>query len=178
MQTENPNGGKAYDLSVSAVLAHNQLVELSRDRQPWLYMVPTSMREPADAWGRVPDDHPLVLLRQHVDSRLAQMPHAEAALAQILDCGLSPQMLLRACILKSICQITVERYLEVQLSFNVLYRWFVALPAGGKSVESIGRALRRLGQDATLLALSSEWTAELLNGTHSFGLGAREPADA
>lgn len=143
---------------------HDRPVALYRRHEPWLSMVPAGMWHSADAWyDRIPARHPLVLLRTHVDARLATLPsQAMAPLAQIASEGLSPQMLLRACILKSLTSMGSGQGFRELLSFNTLYRWFVAIPEGQQQVESVVRSLHRLEQNEASLVASTGLMAKLL----------------
>src|ERR1700736_6278830 len=79
---------------------------------------------------RIPRDHPLRRIRPMVDRGLAEMwSHLEALYARRGRPSIAPERLLRALLLQALYSIRSETQLMEQLDYNLLYRWFVGLPA-------------------------------------------------
>ena len=77
---------------------------------------------------RVPADHPLRPVRQITDVILREMSTVFARIyAQIGRPSIAPEKLLRALLLQVLYSIRSERMLMEQLSYNLLFRWFVGL---------------------------------------------------
>ena len=77
---------------------------------------------------RVPQSHPLRLIRRIVNDVLSQLDGEFAKL--YADDGrpsIAPERLLRALLLQAFYTIRSERQLMEQLQYNLLYRWFVGL---------------------------------------------------
>jgi transposase len=100
---------------------------------------------------RVPQDHPLRPIRKAVDEALRAMSK------EFDDCyaaagrpSIPPERLLRALLLQIFYSIRSERMLMEQLSYNLLFRWFVGLemdePVWNHAVFSKNRE-RLLNQD-------------------------------
>ncbi|MCP5074780.1 MAG: IS5 family transposase [Rhodobacteraceae bacterium] len=81
-----------------------------------------------DLEARVPDDHPLRLIRVIVNQVLVGMSSDfAAAYSSIGRPGIAPEKLLRALLVQAFYSIRSERQLMEQLNFNMLFRWFVGL---------------------------------------------------
>ena len=79
---------------------------------------------------RIPADHPLRVIRQLVDSALAELSRAFAKLyARDGRPSIPPERLLRALLLQAFYTVRSERQLMEQLDYNLLFRWFVGLSA-------------------------------------------------
>jgi transposase len=81
-----------------------------------------------DIEERVPQNHPLRLIRRIVNDVLSQLDGEFAKL--YADDGrpsIAPERLLRALLLQAFYTIRSERQLMEQLHYNLLYRWFVGL---------------------------------------------------
>jgi transposase len=81
-----------------------------------------------DIEERVPQSHPLRLIRRIVNEVLAALDSEFAKL--YADDGrpsIAPERLLRALLLQAFYTIRSERPLMEQLQYNLLYRWFVGL---------------------------------------------------
>jgi transposase len=77
---------------------------------------------------RVPADHPLRPIRALVDPVLRELsPHFATLYAKTGRRSIPPEQLLRALLLQVLYSIRSERQLMEQLTFNILYRWFVGL---------------------------------------------------
>jgi transposase len=77
---------------------------------------------------RVPQDHPLRVIRGLVDPILARMsPQFEALYSRWGRRSIAPEKLLRALLLQVLYTIRSERQLMEQIDYNILYRWFVGL---------------------------------------------------
>ena len=78
--------------------------------------------------SRIPNNHPLRLIRGVADEALAALNDQFAALYS--DNGrpsIPPEQLLRALLLQAFYSIRSERQLMEQLNYNLLFRWFVGL---------------------------------------------------
>lgn len=77
---------------------------------------------------RVPQDHPLRLVRVVVNGILASLDSEFAKLYSLTGRpSIPPERLLRASLLQIFYTVRSERQLMEQLDFNLLYRWFVGL---------------------------------------------------
>ena len=77
---------------------------------------------------RVPEDHPLRAIRAMVDAALRNMgPQFDAMYAKIGRPSIAPEKLLRALLLQVLYTVRSERMLMEQLSYNLLFRWFVGM---------------------------------------------------
>ncbi|MGH9448237.1 MAG: IS5 family transposase, partial [Terriglobia bacterium] len=77
---------------------------------------------------RVPSDHPLRPLRAMVDAALQQMsPQFARLYSRYGRPSIAPEKLLRALLLEVLYSVRSERLLMEQLSYNLLFRWFVGL---------------------------------------------------
>ena len=76
----------------------------------------------------VPEDHPLRRVLPIVDAALADLSGEFARLyAPIGRPSIPPEKLLRALLLQAFYSVRSERQLIEQLSYNLLFRWFVGL---------------------------------------------------
>src|SRR5437764_4604243 len=76
----------------------------------------------------VPQDHPLRAIRLLVNSALDRLSPAFAAI--YADTGrpsIPPEKLLRALLLQALFTVRSERQLMQQITYNMLFRWFVGL---------------------------------------------------
>jgi transposase len=81
-----------------------------------------------DIEERVPENHPLRLIRLIVNEVLAALDREFAKLyAEDGRPSIAPERLLRALLLQAFYTIRSERQLMEQLHYNMLYRWFVGL---------------------------------------------------
>lgn len=81
-----------------------------------------------DLEARVPERHPLRLIRAVVNDVLADMSSDFAVIySRRGRPSIAPEKLLRALLLQAFYSIRSERQLMEQLDFNLLYRWFVGL---------------------------------------------------
>ena len=79
--------------------------------------------------ARVPQDHPLRQIRPLVDAALTRLsPLFDQLYSPIGRPSIPPEHLLRALLLQAFFTIRSERQLMEQLSYNLLFRWFVGLP--------------------------------------------------
>src|SRR5260370_39308155 len=77
---------------------------------------------------RVPQDHPLRAIRAMLDAALRNMgPQFDAMYAKIGRPSIAPEKLLRALLLQVLYTVRSERMLMEQLSYNLLFRWFVGM---------------------------------------------------
>jgi transposase len=77
---------------------------------------------------RVPQDHPLRLLRAMTDEALRQLqPQFNSLYARTGRPSIAPEKLLRALLLQALYSVRSERLLMEQLDYNLLFRWFVGL---------------------------------------------------
>lgn len=88
----------------------------------------SSMFSYLSAEERVPQDHPLRPIRLMVDEALeALSPRFEKLYAHTGRPSIPPEQLLRALLLQVFYTIRSERMLMEQLTYNLLFRWFVGL---------------------------------------------------
>jgi transposase len=77
---------------------------------------------------RVPERHPLRLIREVVNSALARLDGAFAPLyAAEGRPSIAPERLLRAALIQILFSVRSERQLMEQMQYNLLFRWFVGL---------------------------------------------------
>jgi transposase len=77
---------------------------------------------------RVPQDHPLRMIRSLVDGVLEQLsPRFHRPYARAGRPSIAPEKLLRALLLQMLYSVRSERLLMEQLDYNLLFRWFVGL---------------------------------------------------
>ncbi|NGY06985.1 IS5 family transposase [Solimonas terrae] len=77
---------------------------------------------------RIPEDHPLRLMRPLVDGILSSMSaQFDARYSHTGRPSIPPEQLLRALLLQVLFTIRSERMLMEQLDYNLLFRWFVGL---------------------------------------------------
>jgi len=77
---------------------------------------------------RVPQDHPLRLLRAMTDEALRDLqPQFNKLYAKTGRPSIAPEKLLRALLLQALYSVRSERMLMEQLNYNLLFRWFVGL---------------------------------------------------
>ena len=78
--------------------------------------------------ARIPEDHPLRLMREMVDAALKRLsPSFSRLYADSGRPSIPPERLLRALLLQVLYSIRSERMLMEQLEYNLLFRWFVGL---------------------------------------------------
>ncbi len=81
-----------------------------------------------DLEKRIPEDHPLRLIRGIVDATLSGLSDAFDALYSPLGReSIPPERLLRALLLQAFYSIRSERQLVERIEFDLLFRWFVGL---------------------------------------------------
>jgi transposase len=77
---------------------------------------------------RIPQDHPLRVIRQLVEPILRELsPRFAGLYSKYGRPSIPPEQLLRALLLQVLFTIRSERQLMEQLDYNLLYRWFVGL---------------------------------------------------
>lgn len=82
----------------------------------------------------IPQEHPLRRLRAMLDEALhAKWAHFEALYAKIGRPSIPPERLIRALFLQVVYSVRSETQLMEQITYNLLYRWFVGLGADGKA---------------------------------------------
>ena len=78
--------------------------------------------------NRVPQDHPLRVIRKTVDEILRSMAKEfEGMYAKTGRPSVPPERLLRAVLLQIFYRVRSERQLMEQMNYNLLFRWFVGL---------------------------------------------------
>src|SRR3982751_4579590 len=76
----------------------------------------------------VPKDHPLRAIRPLVNAALARLSPDFARLYALTGrASIAPEKLLRALLLQAFYSVRSERQLMEQLTYNMLFRWFVGL---------------------------------------------------
>ena len=78
--------------------------------------------------ARVPQDHPLRIIRTLVDQIFVELsPQFDVLYARGGRPSIPPEKLLRALLLQVLYTVRSERQLMEQLDYNLLFRWFVGL---------------------------------------------------
>src|SRR5712691_10593733 len=78
--------------------------------------------------ARVPKDHPLRAIRSMTDQVLRELsPQFAKLYAPVGRPSIPPEQLLRALLLQALYTVRSERLLMEELSYNLLFRWFVGL---------------------------------------------------
>jgi transposase len=76
----------------------------------------------------VPRDHPLRVIRPLVNAALARLSSDfDRLYAPTGRTSIAPEKLLRALLLQAFYTVRSERQLMEQLTYNMLFRWFVGL---------------------------------------------------
>src|SRR5437667_7863894 len=77
---------------------------------------------------RVPTEHPLRPIRKMVDEILKEMsPQFQKLYSDVGRPSIAPERLLRSLLLQIFYSVRSERMLMEQLSYNLLFRWFVGM---------------------------------------------------
>ena len=78
--------------------------------------------------GLVPQDHPLRAIRVLVNAALDRLsPNFSAIYAENGRPSIAPEKLLRALLLQAFFSVRSERQLMQQITYNMLFRWFIGL---------------------------------------------------
>jgi transposase len=89
--------------------------------------------------GRIPAEHPLRRIKALVDERLAAMSgQFTKAYPAMGRPSIPPEQLLKALLLQAFYSIRSERQLVEQLNWNLLFRWFLDLPADAPVWDATG----------------------------------------
>jgi transposase len=118
---------------------------------------------------RVPADHPLRPIRRMVDEAFARLsPKFETLYKKFGRPSIPPEQLLRALLLQVFYTVRSERLLMEQLTYNMLFRWFVGLgldePIWDHSTFSKNRDRLLLGE------VADGFFAEVLDEARTQGL--------
>jgi transposase len=77
---------------------------------------------------RIPQDHPIRLLKKLVDSALAKLSNDfDQLYSKTGRPSIPPEQLLRALLIQIFFSVRSERQLAEQLNYNMMFRWFVGL---------------------------------------------------
>jgi transposase len=80
----------------------------------------------------VPQDHPLRAIRLLVNAALDRLSHEFAAIySETGRPSIAPEKLLRALLLQALFSVRSERQLMQQITYNMLFRWFIGLAMDG-----------------------------------------------
>lgn len=80
----------------------------------------------ADLDSLVPEDHPLRRIKPRVDAELARLaPLFNRAYAEGGRPSIPPERLIKATLLQALFSVRSERQICEQISYNLLYRWFL-----------------------------------------------------
>jgi transposase len=113
-------------LAVALTQQDGQVRMLGRDRQTsklFSYASPESL---------VPQDHPLRAIRLLVNAALDRLSHEFAAIySETGRPSIAPEKLLRALLLQALFSVRSERQLMQQITYNMLFRWFIGLAMDG-----------------------------------------------
>ncbi len=81
--------------------------------------------------GLVPQDHPLQAIRPLVNAALQRLSgRFEQMYAPRGRDSIAPEKLLRALLLQALFSVRSERHLMEQITYNMMFRWFVGLSMG------------------------------------------------
>ncbi|VFR27926.1 Mobile element protein [plant metagenome] len=118
----------------------------------------------------IPHDHPLYHLRERVDARIAE----HEALLQLLLADSprnpEPEPVVRALLIYTLFSIGPDRALHFEISYNMLYRWFVGFTLFDDiwPQDIMSEATRRLLAHRDVVTLLHELVA-LAKSVRSFG---------
>lgn len=85
----------------------------------------------------IPQDHPLRRIRSMMEQALqVQWAHFEGLYAKIGRPSIPPERLIRALLLQVLYSIRSETQLMEQITYNLLFRWFVGLGAADKAWDA------------------------------------------
>lgn len=123
---------------------------------------------------RVPQDHPLRLIRKMVDTVFEELsPRFDALYLTTGRSSIAPEKLLRALLLQVFYTVRSERLLMGELNYNLLFRWFVGLqmddPVWDPTVFSKNRDRLLAGEVAQFLfdqILTQARAQRLLSNEH------------
>ena len=81
-----------------------------------------------DLETRVPDDHPLRLIKAVTDKALVALsPDLDRMYAEVGRPSIPPERLLKSSLLISLYSVRSERAFCEQLDYNLLFRWFLGM---------------------------------------------------
>ncbi|WP_144631022.1 transposase [Bordetella genomosp. 13] len=130
-------------------------VSISRYGAPWVWIVSHGMwMKRIGLSGTVPDHHPLLKLRDHVDEVLYRHAAFLKRTAAAGGVGLLPNYLMRAMALQAVYGIEDAAMLHERIGYNLLFRRFVGLEADYPDLDPFLHdlaALRRAEGVITLL---------------------------
>lgn len=133
-------------------------VVVDRYEAPWVCIVayPT-WHEISHLKSYIPDDkHPLVSLRDVIDSVLSYENEAISELAEKCESGVDPRIIIRAWVLQIVYSSGRAEIVREALTYNMLWRWFVGyveawqpLPKSDKFI----RDMRMISSDPRIVDL-------------------------
>jgi transposase len=160
------------ELSRHVEIARSKPVPVDRYGVPWVWIVSHPLWMAADHLKSfVPEDHPLVALREAIDSTLAYEGLFMNELTRQCRSGLDARMITRAWLLQVVYSLSDPRRVREGLVFNMLWRWFVgyllrseALP----EVEAFVEDLNRVAGDPHVIDIVYRClnTGAMLNADH------------
>jgi transposase len=90
-----------------------------------------------DVEARIPEKHPLRVMRRLTNAALAELDWAFSALYERIGRpSIAPERLLRATLLQLLYSIRSERQLVERIEFDLLFRWFVGLSIDEKVFDA------------------------------------------
>lgn len=114
------------ELSRHVEIARSKPVPVDRYGVPWVWIVSHPVWMAADHLKSfVPADHPLVALRETVDSTLAYENVFLGELFRRCHSGMEGRMVMRAWLLQVVYSLSDPRRVREGLIYNMLWRWFV-----------------------------------------------------
>ncbi len=157
------------ELSRHVEIARSKPVPVDRYGVPWVWIVSHPVWMAADHLKSfVPPDHPLVHLREAMDSTMVYESAFLAALAQSSASGLDGRMLMRAWLLQMVYSLPDPAKVREGLVYNMLWRWFVGYVLRSDALPDVAlfvQDLNRLSRDPHAIELIHRCLAsnDLLN---------------
>ncbi|SAI69119.1 Transposase domain (DUF772) [Bordetella ansorpii] len=129
-------------------------VSISRYGAPWVWIVSHGMwMKRIGLTGSVPDHHPLLKLRDHIDEVLYRHATFLKRAAASGNVNMLPNYLMRAMVLQVLYGIEDAAMLHERIGYNLLFRRFVGLDADYPDPDPFIQDLAALRQSEGVLAL-------------------------
>lgn len=138
------------ELSRHVEIARTKPVPVDRYGVPWVWIVSHPLWMAADHLKSfVPEDHPLVTLREAIDSTLAYEGLFMTELTRQCASGLDARMITRAWLLQVVYSLSDPRRVREGLVYNMLWRWFVGYLLRSEALPEVEAFVRDLNTVAS-----------------------------
>jgi transposase len=134
MERYSKVGMQELDQRLSKIVeaARKRPVSVYRYGAPWVWIVSQedwqgALREVSSC---IPPGHSLALLRPQIEHLLDAEQETLDQVARRCNLRVDPSVLVKALLLRLLYSVPSEQHLHEQLSYNLLYRWFVGLEMG------------------------------------------------